>query len=341
MRLPAIQQYEEYERGRANKPQFKKPWPTFTEDIKALSKELLVVHDTPDNMPKQSRKKVKTPKGIIYQQGDTARGSLHSDTYYGAIEKDGEIRYVVRRALSSLKETDIDNIVDDKVKEIIKAAVDKKGFKLAFEEGIYMNESKKILIKKVRCYYKAKEPLHIRNHRDKSDKEYKRQFHVETDGNYCFAIYEGIVKGKIKRTFDVVNMLDAARYYRRSSDIRHSYPISAEVKNGLRYRCLLKTGTMLILLQSYDEEIDVSNSVLVSKRLYYVAIMKKDGRIILRHHQEAREASELSKERNAGAFNDSDAYRSEISMSMSNFNALVEGYDFEINALGEIILKNN
>lgn len=335
------QQYEEYERGRANKPQFKKPWPTFTEDIKALSKELLVVHDTPDNMPKQSRKKIKTPKGIIYQQGDTARGSLHSDTYYGAIEKDGEIRYVVRRALSSLKEADIDNIVDDKVKEIIKAAVDKKGFKLAFEEGIYMNESKKILIKKVRCYYKAKEPLHIRNHRDKSDKEYKRQFHVETDGNYCFAIYEGIVKGKIKRTFDVVNMLDAARYYRRSSDIRHSYPISAEVKNGLRYRCLLKTGTMLILLQSYDEEIDVSNSVLVSKRLYYVAIMNKDGRIILRHHQEAREATILKKERNAGAFNDSDAYRSEISMSMSNFNALVEGYDFEINALGEIILKNN
>ena len=335
------QQYEEYERGRANKPQFKKPWSTFTEDIKALSKELLVVHDTPDNMPKQSRKKIKTPKGIIYQQGDTARGSLHSDTYYGAIEKDGEIRYVVRRALSSLKEADIDNIVDDKVKEIIKAAVDKKGFKLAFEEGIYMNESKKILIKKVRCYYKAKEPLHIRNHRDKSDKEYKRQFHVETDGNYCFAIYEGIVKGKIKRTFDVVNMLDAARYYRRSSDIRHSYPISAEVKNGLRYRCLLKTGTMLILLQSYDEEIDVSNSVLVSKRLYYVAIMNKDGRIILRHHQEAREATILKKERNAGAFNDSDAYRSEISMSMSNFNALVEGYDFDINALGEIILKNN
>ena len=98
---------------------------------------------------------------------------------------------------------------------------------------------------------------------------------------------------------------------------------------------------MLILLQSYDEEIDVSNSVLVSKRLYYVAIMNKDGRIILRHHQEAREATILKKERNAGAFNDSDAYRSEISMSMSNFNALVEGYDFEINALGEIILKNN
>ena len=336
------QQYEEYERGRANKPQFKKPWPTFTEDIKALGKELLVVHDTPDNMPKQSRKKVKTPKGIIYQQGDTARGSLHSDTYYGAIEKDGEIRYVVRRALSSFeKMSEVENIVDETVKEKVKAAIAEKGFKEAVSGIIYMNEDKGIVIKKVRCYYKAKEPLHIRNHRDKSDKDYKRQYHVETDGNYCFAIYEGIFKGKIKRSFEVVNMLDAAKYYRRSSDVKHCYPISAEMKNGLRYRCLLKTGTMLILLQSEDEIIDVNNSSLVSKRLYYVAIMKKDGRVILRHHQEAREASILTKERNAGAFKESDAYRSEISMSMSNFYALVEGYDFEINALGEIILKNN
>ena len=69
--------------------------------------------------------------------------------------------------------------------------------------------------------------------------------------------------------------------------------------------------------------------------------MTKHGGIKLSHHQEARKVTILKKERNAGAFNDSDAYRSEISMSMSNFNALVEGYDFEINALGEIILKNN
>lgn len=334
------QQYEEYERGRANKPQFKKPWATFTEDIKALGEELLVVHDTPDNMPKQSRKKVKTPNGFVYQQGDTARGSLHSDTYYGAIERDGEIRYVVRRPLSSLKEKDLENIVDDKVREIVKAAVAEKGLKAAVEGNIYMNESKKVLIKKVRCFYKAKEPLHIRNHRDKSDKEYKRQYHVETDNNYCFAIYEGIVKGNIKRSFEVINMLDAAGYYRRSSDIKNYYPIAEETKKGFKFRCLLKTGTMVILLQSDDEEIDVKNPTIIAKRLYYIAIMQKDGRLILRHHQEAREAKLLKEERNAGCFRESDVYRSEISMSLSNFHALVEGYDFEINALGEIFNKN-
>lgn len=334
------QQYEEYERGRANKPQFKKPWATFTEDIRALGKELLVVHDTPDNMPKQSRRKLRTPDGIVYQQGDTARGSLHNDTYYGAIEREGEIRYVVRKPLSLLKEKDIDNIVDDKVRNIVKAAVAEKGLKTAVEEGIYMNESKKILIKKVRCFYKAKEPLHIRNHRDKSEKDYKRQYHVETDNNYCFAIYEGMLKGNVKRSYEVINTLEAARYYRKSSDFKHYYPIAEETKNGYKFRCLLKTGTMVILLQYDDEEIDVKNTEIISNRLYYIAIMMKDGRIILRHHQEAREAKILKEERKAGSYKESDAYRSEISMSLTNFHALVEGYDFEINTLGDIIIKD-
>ena len=334
------QQYEEYERGRANKPQFKKPWATFTEDIRALGKELLVVHDTPDNMPKQSRRKLRTPNGIVYQQGDTARGSLHNDTYYGAIEREGEIRYVVRKPLSLLKEKDIDNIVDDKVRNIVKAAVAEKGLKTAVEEGIYMNESKKILIKKVRCFYKAKEPLHIRNHRDKSEKDYKRQYHVETDNNYCFAIYEGMLKGNVKRSYEVINTLEAARYYRKSSDFKHYYPIAGETKDGYKFRCLLKTGTMVILLQYDDEEIDVKNTEIISNRLYYIAIMMKDGRIILRHHQEAREAKILKEERKAGSYKESDAYRSEISMSLTNFHALVEGYDFEINTLGDITIKD-
>ena len=162
------QQYEEYERGRANKPQFKKPWATFTEDIRALGKELLAVHDTPDNMPKQSRWKQRTPNGIVYQQGDTARGSLHSDTYYGAIEREGEIRYVKRRVLSSFeKMSDVERIVDESVKEKVKSAISEKGFKEALSGTIFMNEEKGIVIKKVRCYANdVKKPINIRRQRE-------------------------------------------------------------------------------------------------------------------------------------------------------------------------------
>ena len=342
------QQYEEYERGRANKPQFKKPWPTFTEDIKALSKELLVVHDTPDNMPKQSRKKIKTPKGIIYQQGDTARGSLHSDTYYGAIEKDGEIRYVVRRALSSLeKMTEVDNIVDEIVKEKVKAAIAEKGFKEAVSGTIYMNEEKGIVIKKVRCFANdVKKPINIRHQRDMSRKEYKQQYHVKNEGNYMLAIYEDVVKGKVRRDYELVKTIEAADYYRRSTDKSERLSLVPERSlKGFPLKWNLKIGQHVILYETSPDEIVISDKADVSKRLYvitglsYLPVGTGYGSIVMRHHQEARMAKDVKVTK--GAYKSNDSYRGSIFLYHTQFNALVEGLDFEINALGEIILKNN
>ena len=342
------QQYEEYERGRANKPQFKKPWPTFTEDIKALGKELLVVHDTPDNMPKQSRKKVKTPKGIIYQQGDTARGSLHSDTYYGAIEKDGEIRYVVRRALSSLeKMTEVDNIVDETVKERVKAAIAEKGFKEAVSGTIYMNEEKGIVIKKVRCFANdVKKPINIRHQRDMSRKEYKQQYHVKNEGNYMLAIYEDVVKGKVRRDYELVKTIEAADYYRRSTDKSERMSLVPERSpKGFPLKWNLKIGQHVILYETSPDEIVISDKADVSKRLYVITGLSINpvgtgyGSIVMRHHQEARMAKDVKVTK--GAYKSNDSYRGSIFLYHTQFNALVEGYDFEINALGEIILKNN
>jgi CRISPR-associated endonuclease Csn1 len=331
------QQLEEYERTNANKPSFPKPWPTFTEDIKAIAQEMLVVHSTPDNMPKHARKYVQTSNGKKLALGDSARGSLHNDTYYGAIERDGEIKYVVRKELSSIKETDIENIVDDVVKEKVKQAIAEKGFKKAMEEDVFMNEEKGIKIKKVRCYAPSvTNPLHIRTHRDKSRKEYKSQFHVTLDGNYCMAIYEGEVKGKMKRTYEIVNMIDAASYFKKSADLIKRYPIAPETKNGLKYKCTVRTGTQIILLQFDDEELNLANKEDLARRFYFVAVMQKDGRIVLRYNQDARDATTLKKERKSGAYRVGEQYRSEIMLSLSDFHALVEGVDFKINVLGEI-----
>lgn len=333
------QQLEEYERTKVAKPSFPKPWQSFTEDIKAIAQEMLVVHSTPDNMPKHARKYVKTAKGKKLAEGDSARGSLHNDTYYGAIERDGEIKYVVRKMLSSLKESDVENIVDETVKEKVKQAIAEKGFKEAMSGDIFMNKEKGIKIKKVRCFTPSvTNPLHIRAQRDKSRKEYKRQFHVTLDGNYCMAIYEGEVKGKMKRTYEIVNMIDAANYFKKSSGLAKQYPIAPESKNGLKYRCTVRTGTQIILLQSSDEEINLTNKEDIARRFYYVAVMQKDGRIVLRYNQEAREATTLKKERKSGTYKVGEPYRSEIMLSLSDFHALVEGVDFIINVLGEIVM---
>ena len=341
------QQYEEYERGRANKPQFKKPWATFTEDIRALGKELLVVHDTPDNMPKQSRWKQRTPNGIVYQQGDTARGSLHSDTYYGAIEREGEIRYVKRRVLSSFeKMSDVERIVDESVKEKVKSAISEKRFKEAISGTVFMNEEKGIVIKKVRCYANdVKKPINIRRQRDLSQKEYKQQYHVKNEGNYMLAIYEDIVKGKVKRDYELVKTIEAASYYRRSTDRREFESlVPSKSLKGYPLKWKLKIGQHVILYETSADEINISDKSDIKKRLYVITGLSINpvgpgyGSIVMRHHQEARMAKDV-KSKN-GAYKNNEPYRGAIVMLHTQFNALVEGSDFEINTLGDITIKD-
>lgn len=167
-----------------SKAYFKKPWPTFVEDLEKVQDEILVYHYTPDNMPKQGRRRIVVDGKKILSKGDAARGSLHNDTFYGAIENEGIVKYVKRVNLESMKEGDVKNIVDDTVRGIIEAAIKEKGFKDAMTGVIWMNEEKQIPIKKVRCYTPSvTKPLNIRQQRDISVKEYKQQYHVVNGAN--------------------------------------------------------------------------------------------------------------------------------------------------------------
>ncbi|PTL33270.1 CRISPR-associated protein Csn1 [Prevotella sp. oral taxon 376] len=336
---------EAYDAGRAKRPQFPKPWPTFTEDVLGIEQSLLVAHDTPDNMKKHARKTVRTPRGKFLATGDSARGSLHLDTYYGAIEREGKVRYVVRKPLSSFtSEKDLDQIVDETVKQVVKDAVAGKKFAEAIKEPIYMNKEKGIRINKVRVFVPSvTNPLHIRKQRDVSRKDYKQQFLVANDLNYMLAIYEGEVKGKPKREFEIVNNLEAADYYKQSMD-RGDWPDivpERSTKNGFPLYCKLKTGTHVLLYEKTAAEIDFANYKDLDKRLYKVSGMSsmtisgsKYAVINLRYHQEAR-ASKDVKAKN-GAYKNGEEHRAAIIMLHTQLKALVEGKDFRISELGKI-----
>lgn len=341
-------QLENYESGLGSKPQFPKPWPTFTEDVLNIQRDLLVVNDVPDNMPKKAKRRVRleNPRRVVISQGDSARGSLHNDTYYGAIERKGEIRYVVRRPLSSLeKESDIESIVDEAVKQKIKDAVAGRNMKEAIAEGIYMNKTKGIKINKVRCYADiGKGHVEIRQHRDVSKKKYKRVFHVNSGANYMMAIYERKGKKTWERDYELVKMMDSALFYKQSTD-REEYPLIVPYnKNNLPLKACLKKGTKVILWEKSPQEVDFSNLFDIKKRLYVITglsistIQKKYvyGYIEMRHHQVARLSNELPK--STGIFKNEDDYRPVIIESHKQFSALVEGYDFEIDKLGNIKL---
>lgn len=336
-----------------SKAYFKKPWPTFVEDLKNVQDEILVYHYTPDNMPKQGRRKIlldvevdgiKKKKKVLCK-GDAARGSLHSDTYYGAIENDGVVKYVKRINLASMKVSDVKNIVDDTVRGIIETAINEKGFKEAMSSTIWMNEEKQIPIKKVRCYTPSvTKPLNIRQQRDVSSREYKQQYHVTNDSNYLLALYIGKdKKGKEKREFEIINMLQTAQYFRTSNDKvavgNNIVPVKSEHDYPFAYS--LKIGTMVLLYEKSPNEVWDASVKERGRRMYKItglSSMTINGcsyaTINMRNHEEAR----LSKEVKAknGTYKQGEEFRPAIIMLHTQLNALVQGYDFEINELGEI-----
>lgn len=333
------------------KPVFDKPWPSFTEDVKCISDELLIFHFAQDKLQKQNKKllkvKGKVQKGTdgmpLYVQGDTARASLHMDTFYGAIEKDGEIKYVIRKSVDSIAEKDIKNIVDDVVRQKVQDAVNEYGTLVkAAEAGIWMNKDKNIPIKKVRLFAPTvTSPLSLKSQRDISTKEYKRDYHVSNDGNYCMGVYKGQ-----KSSFKIVTNLEAARFFNGKTDNVSLVPEADQSGTPLSY--ILKSGTMLLLYEKDSNEIDFSSKD-ISRRLYEVTGFSLSsisggggkvyqyGMITMKHHQESRRASDLKAKK--GEWRNGEEYRPVIIMSHIQINALVQGYDFDIAEDGVLTRK--
>ena len=339
---------ERYYFEQKEKPVIEKPWPTFTEDVKAISGEVIVSHNTPDNMPKPSRKKLRIRGKVQYNnagqakyiQGDTARRSLHLQTFYGAIMRDDEIKYVVRKPISSLESSDIDKIVDDKVKECVRDAYNRGG-KAALQEPICFNEEKGVYIKKVRIYAPTvKQPIHLKKQQYKSKHEYKQNYYVANDGNYCMAIYEGCDnKGRTKRSFEIVSNLNASKFFNKKSDGQHIVPLSDNNDYPLKY--IVKCGTMVLFYEKSPEELRNCNKNELAKRLYKVKGINGDGRIVFIFHQEARKDELVSRECGMGHSKyDLNEPKAKLRLSLSNFNAIVEGYDFELSTTGEIKFKH-
>lgn len=364
-----------------------KPWKTFKEDLEKIEEEILVSHFTPDNVKKQSKKIVRVrgkkqfiaeierdgkgkaiPKidangKIIYKldkngkklprfhQGDTIRGSLHQDSIYGAIKNPlntEEIRYVIRKDLESLKANDIENIVDETVKEKVKQAISNKVLLLSSNaqqknkmDGIvWMNEEKQVPINKVRIYANSvKNPLEIKEHSllSKSRHEHKQKVYGQNDENFALAIYEGLdKKGKVKRTYEAINLMAAGQYFKLSNkDFREKYDIvpNPHDKTNLTLKYILKKGLMVLFYKESPQEIKDLSIKDLNGRLYKLSKFDAQGRLTFRHHFEARQASELKEIYNV----DFEKPFEQIRLQVSKLDVLVEGYDFNLSTSGRII----
>jgi CRISPR-associated endonuclease Csn1 len=379
-----------------------KPWKTFTEDIKKIEDEILVSHYTPDNVKKQSKKIVRVrgkkqyvaeididnngkaiPKKdannkIIYkldengkripryQQGDTIRGSLHQDSIYGAIKNPlntEEIRYVIRKDLESIKATDIENIVDDMVKEKIRMAKENKILVMSnnaqqknkLNGTVWMNEKKGIPIKKVRIYANSvKNPLEIKEHvaLSKSRHEHKQKIYGQNDENYAMAIYE--LNGN--RDFELVNNFNLAKLIKQNEGY---YPLYKEkILKGKRSHMpiakrnnrdfVLKRGQQVVFYdneienpESIDDLLDLKGRIYIIEGLSIQRIKSGNkqydfGVIMLRYFKEARKSDEIKKDnfKPDGIFKLGEN-KPTRKMNHNQFTAFVEGIDFKVLSTGK------
>ncbi len=263
---------DSFVKNNEKKPFFPKPWKTFTEDIKNIENEILVSHHTPDNLPKQSKRILRKGGKKQYDQtgkeiflkGDTVRGSLHKDTFYGAIIQKNKnsngktetvTKYVKREWLDPLNDTQLKNIVDDRIREIVsngrkeqklleksiaklKAQLTKAeeheepAIKASIEglkndiTNIYCLPNKNgapIPIKKVRVYQPSVSSPIILNKKQRdvnsrNPKPHKENYYVVNDGNYLMAIYDGTdAKGMVKRDYKLINNLEGGDFFKKST----------------------------------------------------------------------------------------------------------------------------
>jgi CRISPR-associated endonuclease Csn1 len=303
----------------------------------------------------------------FFNQGDTIRGTLHQDSIYGAIKSplnQEEIRYVIRKDLESIKASDVENIVDEVVKDKVKEAISAKVLLLSsnpqqknkLDGKVWMNEEKGIAINKVRLYANSvKNPLHVKEHAllSKSKHEHKQKVYAQNDENYCMAIYE--LDGK--RDFELINNFNLAKLQKQGQGY---YPLFKEkIANGRVLQIpiakrnnrdlVLKRGKQVIF---YDKEVenpdDVNDLVDLKGRIYIIeglSIQRINssgnqydfGVIMFRYFKEARKSEDLKhdKYKPDGIFK-LDESKPTRKMNHNQFNAFVEGIDFKVLSSGKI-----
>ena len=281
------------------------PYEGFAEKVRTACGEILVKHVLRQTTLKQSSKRNCLAKAhrqknnpakivrAVLSKGDTVRGRLHKDTFYGCIvnPENGTKSFVKREELKG-KTCDllanVDDIVDAGIRKIVKEALVQ--FKSDGKMDVLPGEIKMssgVPIRKVRMVQrKVKNPSVLRQHTMASNKDYKTPYYVTTaEGcNFRLALY--CIDGKYSVKPD--SSLDWAKGHKRSDYV----PLD-RVEGFVGY---IMPGSLALAYEKSPDELKTLVPNVLANRLYKVVKFRSDdGRITFRFHREARQSTILEK----------------------------------------------
>lgn len=291
--------------------------------------------------------------------GDSIRGQLHLETFYGAIkpaqvEQNGktlrrdehgeyvqvdEPKYVLRVPFDA-DFNSVDKIVDRKLRSQIEEHIEKAGsFKKAYEEGIYLlnrfGKPHGNRIRHIRVYKdgEVKKPLAIKKQTNLSAKEYKHSYWAANATNSFFAVYSC----GDKKDFDFRNLFDTAKILtvNRIKDPTELFE-QALIKQNKKYNLtyVLVSGAKIIFRKDQEDLKNLDNCDIL-KRLYVYTNFEKDGRLNFKYHLDARGDKDITEDYKDSAVNFENPAPT-LRLRLSKCDFAVEGYDFSVEMDGTV-----
>ncbi len=318
-------------------------WGNFkTAYIKEIENEILINNQkehktlTPTFKKVRRRGKIDYDKNgnIKWAKGDTIRGQLHGESFYGAVKQpkrddnnkiifdddkkmqlEDEIKLVIRKPLLYAKDAaspgfknlvDIEkNIVDKALFDIIQKQVgNAESFKTALEEGMYMLNKRGERVNKIRhirCFERLKHSTAVRPHEHDfvSDKEHKQTTYAQNGENVFCLLYKGQIKNQEERAINIIGIFDLAKLdiqdEKEFFEIPHFNSIKKK-KVKLPLYSVLKSGQKAIFYKENLEELKELTENELSKRLYKMYQFEADSnKIKFKHHLISGANTEINK----------------------------------------------
>lgn len=305
-------------------------------------------------------------------QGDSIRGELHLQTYYGKIrvvKRDGnlkplrnsegkweflegkeEYKFVLRIPLENL--TSLDSLVSPELARIIENQLNGRTLKKAIGEGLYMVDKKGNKVNKIRRVrvWQSVDPMQIKEQTYKSKNEYKNYYYAKNAENTAFGFYKN---DKEETVVIPRNLFEISTFDKPNSIQRLSELFESETKNKkgvvLPLFHVFVPGQKVLFYENNREELkeldNLSNNLYFVKRLYQAS----RGNIQFQHHLEARDDKQLAEyfpakefgQRGKNGFSKftTDFVAPRLLLSPGNFNFIIEGKDFEMKLDGSIRFK--
>lgn len=258
-------------------------------------------------------------------QGDSIRGELHKQTFYGKIkiaakdengslerDQEGNVVYnqvngkdemwmVLRKPIDSVN-FKTDKIVDENIAEHLENQL---------ANNVNQNELKDFqgnTIRHLRCKVKAargfmnpENATIVKEQTYKSTKEYKNHIYADSGENYMFGLYEN----ENGRSIVPFNVFDSARYAKYMDEVtsenlfKSMEPIiigRGKKAKEATLKHVFIVGQKVLLFENSKEELKDLEKSDISNRLYFVKRLAdaKTQRILFQHHLDARDDKQLS-----------------------------------------------